>query len=464
MKKPLIAVAGALLLGAGACQDNPSAPNSDRVVAGSPQTLQSLVTGFAAEFRTATAGSYFTFGAYMARDAMYPDPSDTRRLTEFYETPPDPSDFIGAAQWNGYYAALRAGHTILTDASLARLSPGDQSATRGFVHVVEAMSYLHLVEYRDELGVAIQGDDPNVVPPLRTKQAVLAYTSALLDTAVTELTAAGSREVPFTLPHGYTDHGDYASTANLLRLAQGLEGKAEVLRATDQTAPNTASAAAAITALDAALSDAPGTPDSAYLAKGPYFEYQPNAPETFANPVADKKIMLTDNLVTSIESGDARAALIEPTDVQQATIYRASYRAVQTDPDVASNSSAEIPMIRNAELYLLRAQAEIVAGDLAAATRDVNVVHTVEGKLPALPTFTSVSEAQDAVLYEYRYSFILQGPQHLVALRSYGRINAAYVSQPGIPTPGAASDALVQTLPIPKTEADARKGDVTPKP
>lgn len=463
MKKPLIAIAGALLLGAGACQDNPSAPNSDRVVAGTPQTLQSLVTGLAAQFRTATAGSYFTFGDYMARDAMYPDPSDTRRLTEFYETPPDPSDFIGAAQWSGYYSALRAGHTILSDASVAKLSSGDQAATRGFVHVVQAMSYIHLIEYRDELGVAIQGDDPNVVPALRTKQAVLTYTSALLDTAVTELTAAGNGEVPFKLPSGYTDHGNYASTTNLLRLAQGLKGKVEVLRASDQVAPNTASAAAAIAALDAALSDAPAKPDSAYLAKGPYFEYQPNAPESFANPVADTKIMLTDNFVASIDSGDARAALIEPAAVQQATIYRASYRAVQTD-ERSSNTTAEIPMIRNAELYLLRAQAEIVAGDLAAATRDVNVVHTVEGGLPPLPTFTTVSQAQDAVLYEYRYSFILQGPQHLVALRSYGRINAAYVSQPGIPTPGASSDALVQVLPIPKAEVDARNGDVTPKP
>lgn len=464
MKKPLIAFVGALLIGAGACQDNPSAPNMDRVVAGSPQTLQSLATGLAAQFRTATAGSYFTYGAYMARDAIYPDPSDTRRLTEFYETQPDPSDFIGVAQWAGYYSALRAAHTILADPSVARLSAADQAATRGYVHVVEAMSYLHLIEYRDELGASIQTDDPTAVPPIRTKQAVLTYTSALLDSAATELAAAGNGELPFTLPRGYTDHGDYASTANLLRLAKGLKGKAEVLRATDQTAPNTASAAAAIAALDAALSDAPGTPDSVYLAKGPYFEYQPNAPESFANPVDDKKILLTDNFVASIDAGDARAAIIEPTDAQQATIYRASNRAVQTDPNVSSNLTAQIPMLRNAELYLLRAQAEIVAGDLVAATRDVNVVHTVEGKLPPLPTFTSVTAAQDAVLYEYRYSFILQGPQHLVALRSYGRINTAYVSQPGIPTPGPASDALVQVLPIPKAEVDARKGDITPKP
>lgn len=464
MQKSLIACAGLLLLAGAACKDNPAAPDTDRVVAGSPQTLQSLLTGVVAQLRSAAAGSYFVYGDIMARDAVNPDPSDPRRVTEFYETPVDPSDFIGVAQWGRYYAGIRAVHDLLRDASLTKLSTRDKAATQGFLHTEEAISYLHLIEYHDELGVAIQSDDPTAVTPIRTKQAALAYTSALLDTAVAELTAAGGGSVPFTLPRGYTTHGDYSSVANCVRLAEGLKGEAEVLRATDESAPNVASAPLAIAALNAALSDAPSSPDSAYLAKGPYFDYNPNAPESSPNLVVDKKLLLTDNFVSSIQSGDARARVIEATPAQQALTYRASARAVQTDPNIPSNLTADLPILRNAQLYLLRAQAEIVTGDLAAATQDVNVVHTVEGKLPALPTFTSVTQAQDAVLYEYRYSFILQGPQHLVALRSYGRLNATYVSQPGIPTPGPSVDALVQTLPIPQAEVNARNGNVTPQP
>lgn len=466
-QKPMVALTVALLAGASACRENPVSPGTDRVTAGSPQALQSLVTGLTAQLRnggaTTSAGSaapYFVFGNVMARDAIYPDPSETRWMTEFYESTVDPADFIGTSQWTEYYSVIRAAHTMVKDPALTSLPSAEQAAARGYVRVVEAMAYMRVIEYHDVEGAPIQGDDPTVADPFRTKQAVLAYTSALLDTAIADFTAAGGIQVPFKLPSGYSVHGDYSSTANLARLAHGLKGKAEVLRATDATAPNTASAATAITELNAALDDAT-TPNAEYLAKGPYFDYNPNAPENFGDPIIDSKLLLTDNFVNSIAPGDARAAMIEPAPRQSALIYSASYRSRASDAAVTSLSTP-LPMIRNAELYLLRAQAKIVAGDLPGAYADINVVHTVEGGLPPLAVGGSATAAQDAVLYEYRYSFLFQGPQHLVALRSYKRLNAAYVGQPGIPTPGPAVDALTQTLPIPKGESDARSGAITP--
>lgn len=470
MNKPIVALVGALCLSAGACQDNPAAPNRDVVVAGSAQSIQALITGLNAQLRatdgptsSGAASPYYAFGDVMARDAIRPDNNEARWVTEFYETQPDPSDFIGGAIWSGYYIAIRAAHSLLKDPSLTALPAAQQAAARGYVHVVEALCYIQLIEYRDNNGIAIQGDDPTIVTPIRTKQAALTYMSALLDTAATDLTTAGSISVPFTVPPGYMLHGDYSTVDNLLRLARGLKGKVEVYRAADAAAPNVASAAVAITALNAALADA-GTPDATYLAKGPYLEFNPNAPESFPNPIVDLKLLVTDNFVNSILPNDARRANIIPATKQSATKYSATNRARITDPASSGNLTVALPLIRNAEFYLLRAQAEIAAGNLPAALADVNVVHTVEGGLPPLPAFADAAAAQQAVLYEYRYSFILQGPQHLVALREYKGLNAAYVSQPGIPTPGVSTDAFVQMLPIPSGEVDARKGDVTPKP
>ena len=469
MKTTTTIVAGLMLLGAGACVDNPAAPSTDRVPAGSAQTLQALVTGMVAQLRVGagptSAGSaspYYAYGSIMARDAIRPDPNETRWVAEFYESPPDPSDFIGASQWAEQYSVIRAAHSILKDQALLGLAAPEQAAARGFVRIIEAIAYLRLIEYRDNLGIAIQGDDPAAVDPIRTKQAVLAYTSALLDTALTDLATAGGITVPFTVPPGYRLNGNYGSADELRRLAHGLKGKAETLRATDQASPNAASATAAVTELNAALADA-GTPNAAYLMKGPYHEYNPNAPESFANPLVDLKLLVTDNFVSSIMAGDARAQMIVPAAKQSATLYEASYRAKFTDPTNSGNLTLPLPIVRNAELYLLRAQAKLALGDLAGAMADVNVVHTVEGGLAPLVA-TSPTAVQDAILYEYRYSFLLQGPQHLVALRSYKRLNAAYVSQPGMPTPGPAADAFVQNLPIPKAESDARNGQLTPKP
>ena len=119
--------------------------------------------------------------------------------------------------------------------------------------------------------------------------------------------------------------------------------------------------------------------------------------------------------------------------------------------------------MRNAELILLRAQAEIATNDLAGATRDINAVHTVEGGLPAYSTFTTASDAINAVLYEIRYTFAYFGPQHIVALRNYKLFNLAYVTQAGMPNKGAA-DPLVQSLPITLNETNARNGNITPVP
>lgn len=466
MKKPLLALAGGLVVALGACKDNPAAPSTDRVVAGSQQTLQSLITGLNAQDR-ASAGvtSYLVYGDIMARDAIRLDPNETRWMTEFYEAPPDPSDFIGGSQWTGYYTAIRAVQNILKDKSLTSLPADQQAAARGYVRTIEALEYIRLIEYRDVNGIVIQDADPTKVTPVRTKATAMAYTSALLDSALADLQAGVTAgKVPFTVPPGWQSHGDYSLVSNLILFNRGLKGKIEVYRALDPAAPSASSAAAAITALNTALSDAPATPDQAYLNKGPWYEYNPNAPENFSNPLVDSKLLVTDNFVNSIMPGDARAANIEPVSKQTVGKYSASNRLAITDPANSANLTKPVPILRNAELYLLRAQAEIAVGNLASATADINVVHTVEGGLAPYPTFTSASAAIQAVLYEYRYSFALQGPQHLVALREYGLLNQNYVSQPGIPTPGPTADALVQTLPITLNETNAQKGNITPVP
>ena len=462
MKQYITAALTSALVLVGACQDNPAAPNIDRPVAGSQQTLQSLATGIIASDRQAVGGRYFVWGSIMSRDAIVPTGNETRFLTEFYELQPDPSDFIGASQWTAYYGTIRAAHNLLKDASLTKLSAGDQAATRGFFRTLIALEYIRLIEYRDQNGVVIQGDDPNKVDPIRTKQAGLAYTSALLDSALTDLTAA-SAAVPFTIPSGYQLHGDYSQTANLILLNRGLKGKTEVFRALDAVAPNAGSAQTAITALNLALS---GAPTQEYLNTGPWYQYNPNAPESFGNPLPSTTNVLTDNFAKSIMAGDARQAEIVPTPTLtvRAPSYTGSNRLPITDPTNTANQIAPLPFIRNAEFYLLRAQAEISTGNLLSATNDINVVHTVEGGLQPYSTFTSAAAAIQAVLYEYRYSFVYMGPQHIDALREYGGLTTAYLSQAGIPTPGPAVDAAVQQLPIPQNEANARNGNITPVP
>jgi len=474
MKKYTIALAGGLVLLAGACQDNPVSPSRDRVVAGSAQSLQTLMTGFLASDRQASAAqSYYAMPGIMARDVARLDPNETRSITEVVETPPDPSDFVGGAQWTFYYIAIRAAHSILKDPSLTSLAAGPQNAAAGFIRTVEASDYMRVIETHDVNGAVIQGDDPTKVDPIRTKTAVLTYIGALLDSAEANLVASGGASLPFAVPGGYTVNGDYSNVSNLILYNRGLKGRIMVELGLASTTPDAAALTTAKAALDSALAGAPATPTQAYLNQGPYFEFNPAAPENFSNPLVDLKLLVQDNFVSSIMPGDARKANILPSvDTLTAKVYTARNREAITDPNNTANLTVPLPILRNGNLYLLRAQAEIGLGDLAGATRDINVIHTVEGGLPPYATFADAASAINALLYEYRYSFVLQGPQHLIALREYNMLNEAYVKQPGILSPENVTgvpgypfaDALTQRLPIPLNESNARNGNVTPVP
>jgi len=456
MKKYIAAGLTSALVLMSACQDNPVSPSRDRVVAGSEQTLQSLVTGIVQSDRSNRSG---TNAAIMARDAIVPNANEQRTLTEFYVTPPDPSDFIGSSSWAGLYAQLRATKDLLKSAGFNALSTSDQAITRGFVNTLGASAYIRLIELRDDNGIVIQGDSSAVTDPIRTKASALAYMSALLDSAYTDLNA-GSAAVPFILPSGYQLHGDYTTKASLLQFNRGLKGKVEVMRALDPANPNAGSAAAAVTALNIALADAPATFDQDYLDMGPWYQYNPSAPESSFNPLQGSTNYVTQNFVDSVKAGDLRAAEIIPAKKTTVAGYSAQWRLAFTDPSNAALQSSPVPMYRNAEFLLLRAQAEIATNDLPGATRDINAVHTVEGGLPAYATFTTADAAIAAVLYEYRYSFAYFGAQHLVALREYGMMNAAYLGQPGMP----AYQVIVAKLPIPLAEVNSRGGDITPVP
>ncbi len=334
MKKYIAAALTSTLVLAGACQDNPAAPSRDNVVAGSQQTLQSLLTGITAQDRV-NYGGYLLWGGIMARDAIVPTANESRFVTEFYVTPPDPSDFIGGSQWTGYYQMLRASQMLLKDASFTSLSAADQGAARGFVRTLDALSYIRLIEYRDQNGVVIQGPDATVQDPIKTKASVLAYTSALLDSALVDL-KAGSSTVPFTLPSGYSLHGDYSQTANLILLNRGLKGRVEVMRALDPVAPNAASAAAAVTALNIALAGAPSPMTEAYLQTGPWYQYNPSSPESAANPQQGSSSLVTDNFVNSFMPGDIRAANVIPASAPTVAGFTASHRLKLTDPNNAA--------------------------------------------------------------------------------------------------------------------------------
>ena len=196
---------------------------------------------------------------------------------------------------------------------------------------------------------------------------------------------------------------------------------------------------------------AAGAVPASDFTRGPYYGFVPGGSENFANLISDDKIGLHPLLRDSVQIGDTRgtkivnrAAVLTGQGLSTALTYS---KAVPT----AANQANPIGILRDEELVLLRAQANVEAGNLAAALLDVNSVRTSYGLLP-IAVFADKTSAIDAILYEKRFSLLFEGPQRLVDLRAYSRLSQTYFRQE-FPT-----DPYNKAFPIPKAEADARGG------
>jgi len=459
-KRTIALIAG--LAFATACKDAITIPDLNNVSSSLLATglnrasVQLLTTGLLRQDRSNWSEAYIIFSGSMARDMYRMDTSEPRWITQTIGGQTDPTSFVGGGLWTGYWVAIKASNNLIDNIGTASdLSASEQAATVGFAQTFKALQYWHVLEMRDSLGAPVAVDQPIGAPaaPFVCKPDVMAYISALLDSSYTNLQTAvtASTAFPFLLPAGFTQAGDYSTPAAFALWNRGIKGKIEYYRGMDHTHPNVPSFATAITALTQAL----GALDPATLENTPYYTYSTASGE-LENPFAgDANVYMNPSASGGIQAGDLRAAKIVPASPNSLDGVTSSAQmafAVASNP---ANLTRPMPILKNAELILLRAQAEIESGLLPAATADVNFVRTNEGGLPGLGTFASVAAGRAAVLYEKRYSMLFESAQRLVDLRAYGEFNSTFLTKE---LPG---DTFQSALPLPQSEINAR-GGVTP--
>jgi hypothetical protein len=464
MKRYSTIALAAAIVAVGACKDNAvvnpiDAPAADALGALTHASLQLLATGVLGQERaSANAFSYLGEPGIWARDVYRIDASEPRFVQETLGGNPDPGSFSGSGAWNGYYTGQRAANTILLalpSASAAEFTTNEVSATKGFFRTLKALEEWRVIEMHDTVGATIQTDDPQAVTDIRCKTAVLAYIASLLDSANTDLVAAGgATSFPFVLPSGYSKFGrDYGVVSNFILFNRALKGKIDYYRALDRTNPTPALYATAITELTAALGAGPGAVPASHFSWGPYYTFIASGSENTPNSISDSKVRLNPKIQDSIQVGDTRASKIVPTTTLTGFGLSSSITYVGALASTV-NQNAPLGILRDEELVLLRAQAEIESGQLANAILDVNSVRTNYGLAPT--TFATVAAGRSAVLYEKRYSLLFEGPQRADDLREYKMLNAAFRA------PETATDPFNAALPIPRGELNARSLTVNP--
>lgn len=428
--------------------------------------IQSLATGLLDSDRQ-TQFNYVFFPEMIARDILRLDGSDPRYIQGLLGAPNEvsPSGFLGSGVWAGPYATIRGANLFINSITKAGtvaptpLTDKERNAARGFAQTLKALEYLRLIELRDDNGIpmTIGGD---ALAPIRCKPVVFANISALLDSAMTELQAAGNTPVPFSMPAGWAafSAADASGHTDLAGFAEALKAKVEMYRgfiplntAGPTGTPSASNLNAALTALDASFYNPVAT--RAGLDVGIFHTYTTGAGET-VNPFSDRSVNYANMKVITdgAEAGDLRV---------QAKVDTSSSIALKTLQDDSSRYLLKAPslptdpiaIMRNEELVLIRAQVLWGLNRDAEAVAMINLVRQAAG-LPqkALTDFATHGDLLRGILKEKRYSLLFESASRWVDYRMFGILKELGVEVGNDPIP---------RLPIPQTEADARSGNIS---
>jgi SusD family. len=457
------AIAVALALSVfGACKDSTGVPElnnltDDLIANGIDRSSASLLlTGLIDRDRGSVDNRYLVFSSTLSRDVFRLDSAEPRWVTELLAGSPDAGGFVGSGAFSAFFNVIRTANTLiekLPTAKRAELAPQFQlsdaeiAGVRGVARTIKAQALFRALEMRDTLGlpIAVGGTASTDLAPFVCKKNVLAYIATLLDSAQTDLGAAGS-SFYFSLPAGYQPtlaQVDLTTPAGFLKFNRALKGKVEFYRGMDGDAT---AFARSLTALNASYLNTAGS-----LNIGPVYTYSTSPGET-SNPTFDNNIYANPHARDSLQTGDTRVAKFAG-GTSSRYGFSGKGRLAETRTATTSNQTRNRRILSNEELILLRAQVEIEQNDLPAATADINVVRTQYG-LASLPLLLDKESARSALLYEKRYSLFFEGAQHFDDLRAYGRYNATYLA------PENSGDSFVRFLPIPKAEVDQRGGTV----
>jgi starch-binding outer membrane protein, SusD/RagB family len=379
-----------------------------------PASIAAAATGLLVGMRDEfdDRNGYVSLLGIIGRESYNFDGADPRFITEMLEGSLNPSSpAFGGNLWTDRYRNIRLGTIILNGIDRVTAFTDEQKeALRGYVKTLQAHELLLVVNTRDVNGVALDFDRvPTEAPaPLSSRAEALTRVAQLLDEARTHLENGGST-FPFPLSSGFAG---FDTPETFIRFNRALKARVEVYRG---------QYAAALSALNESFI----TLDPAQLDLGVYHVFTTGAGDDvneLFDPRTAPDILAHPSIVTDAElrpNGEVDLRV-------QRKIRTVTSRTVQnitTDKafTIYDNLDAPIPIIRNEELILLRAEANIGLGQNAAALSDLNFIRVNSGGLAplVLPLQATLTE----LLRQKRYSLLFEGGHRWIDLRRYNRLN-----------------------------------------
>lgn len=397
--------------------------------------LQDLVGGILYSSRV-TLGTYFDDCGVLGREYWRFSSSDPRFTTDLLgkgDAQLDNNTFYITNPWAARYITVKNANLILgfldgQDLS-AQFTDAEIAATKGLLKTFIGYELLLNLNLTDENGIRLDVNDPDNLGPFVSKSEALSGIRALLVEAANDL-ANGGDDFPFVLSSGFS----------------GFDTPSSFLTANKAITARVAAYQSDFPGVLTLLNDSFFELSAGNLYNGIYYVFSQDQTDLL-NPMffivdattANARIMYP-NFVPEAEAGDTRldkvALRSAPLTLDGLTGDYSVFRyKTNTDP---------IPIIRNEELILLYAEANININP-SETVNALNIIRNSAG----LPNYSGGNDAAsltDEMLRQRRYSLYAEG-HRWIDMRRYGRLDQ--VADPAFERPG---DDVFSLFPIPLTE------------
>lgn len=430
-----------------ACQEvtvpNYNSPNVDGLL-NKPDaaSVNTTVVGLLVGAR-GTVGAYAQTLGIFGREMYNLDQADPRFVLSWLVEPLTPGGFGVDVGWSGTYRQILTGQTILDIVDKAPdLTAPQKEGIKGLTKTFMALAMMDQLRVRDTFGIVLTVDPTaNKLGDFVSREEGFTRAAALLDEGKTHLSAAGTA-FSFSLTSGFTG---FNTPSTFVRVNRALKARLET---------NRSRWADALTALAESFISA-ATPTAATLAVGVNHVYT-TASGDATNPMFDaspRALVAHPSFLADAQRRADGTADVRTGKVATSTITLTSQGiSSNTRLNIAATNVAPISIIRNEELILLRAEANIGLGNRAAAIQDLNIIRTVSGGLAPLAADAS-GDLVAELLYNRRYSLFGEYGHRWVDMRRYGRLNelpkfsSTHRIYPLVPLP---ADECNQRSPQPK--------------
>jgi len=456
----LATVAAVTLAGCNLDLTNPNNPTLGGALSNPRAATSRMIVGVLSTYRANRTDQIRAFGSF-GRETYYMFITDGRFITGPLKDWRQNNSFDAGTQWAGRYGNYRNAYAAMAiiNATTALTDPEKHGAL-GVVKTFIALDLLHVIEARGPIGAVVDmTDDVNAVLPLVSEDSVYGWIAAKLDEANADLSAAGS-SFYFPIYAGFGVNVASANTpAGFAQFNRAVKVRVEAKRG---------SIGCGVPCYNAALTALGGTwfttLTTANRDDGIYTVYSTasnDALNTIAYTGSVGSDLYTHPLIDSI----AGAAADDRYRRKVGAGCPASDTIPRTEAGVSSghrpctygSTVTSIPIIRNEELLLLRAEAEWFTGQQAAAITDLATVRTQSGSanagtsVVAFPAPTTDAQFISELLLQRTLSLYQEG-QRFPDYRRFGRL----ASLGTLPQDVTAQFTVATASVLPNQECDAR--------